>query len=67
VPCALLVSPDLTAPLAGTSGSVPIFLPLTDPALVGAALYMQGGALDPTANPGGLVLSQGTCSTIGAK
>ena len=42
-------------------------LPLTQPALRGTTLYGQGAHVDASANPTGVVVSNGLALTVGAR
>ncbi|MEM7205945.1 MAG: SGNH/GDSL hydrolase family protein [Planctomycetota bacterium] len=64
--CHLLVSPDLVVPLpaAGSLATWPLPIP-NQPSLVGTWFYLQGIAVQPPANPAGVVLSNGGAARIG--
>jgi hypothetical protein len=66
--CAVRASLDLAFPLAPVQGAARWELPVPgDPGLLGAVLYVQGIAADPTANARGLILSSALSLRVGSK
>lgn len=66
--CSLLVSPDaawFTVAVAQLA-TWPIAIP-ANPALLGATMYLQAAGVDPAANAGGLVVSDGLAVTFGGR
>ena len=66
--CSFVVSPDIVVPLStvGTGASLSAPVP-ADPSLLGEIVYLQGGVVDPTANPAGVALTAGLAATIGGR
>ena len=66
--CSFVVSPDLVVPIGpgGTSAFLDVPVPL-DPSLVGEIVYLQGGVIDPAANPAGVALTGGLAATLGGR
>lgn len=65
--CSLFVDPAVTLLLlsAGNTATSSMSIPL-DPTLQGLTIFSQGFALDPTANPAGLTVSNASKASIGS-
>ncbi len=66
--CDLLVAPDAIAAILPSSHGYTLTIRIpANTALLGQTLYLQGMALDPTANAGGAIASNGLEFTIGSR
>ena len=66
--CSLLVSLDVVVPFATATGmgTLPLAVP-NQVSLLGASFYCQGKAVDPPANPLGVIASNALGATVGQK
>ena len=66
--CTLLASLDVLVPVANVAGVAALALELpADPAFAGLDLHTQGWTTAPTANPTGLIVSNGATARIGQR
>jgi len=66
--CTLHCSAEVALPLANLAGTASLVLPIPNSAaLVGGVFYNQAFALDPPANPLGLIVSNAGAGTVGAR
>ncbi len=66
--CSLLVDPNLAVSVMTASGAASLSIPVPNlAALLGGSIYSQGMVVDPGANPGGAVVSNGVEGVFGGK
>ncbi|MBK8976323.1 MAG: hypothetical protein IPM29_10365 [Planctomycetes bacterium] len=65
--CTLYSSNEISLATTASAGTATFSIPLTSPSLIGVQFFNQGLAIDPSANPTGVVVSDAARAVVGLR